>query len=195
MLPADPEDPEDELDLDDETTDDEAAADALLADMRRLTREVAAAVNAVDERSADAETAAERMHSRLAASLGDMVREVEHGDETDIRADADTEALVAEPSASSVAIAAGAATPEAEWQVPQSPPPHQTSPGGTGRGRFQAVAAQPAPHSVVKDISRLASKPLLPDGPTHAPARRGGTTRGAASGGRHGSGRGITGMR
>ena len=188
---ADEDDLLDELDSENGGDDE---ADRLLEEMRRLNRDVAAAVNSVEGKTLSFDDESDQMHTKLNAMALDIINDVKLGKSVE-----DTPCGTL---ASSSVSAEDPVLAEEMWQPPEMPempdPPASSSATATlpssparpaaGGGRFKAPQSQVEAKSVVSDISRLASKPLLADS---APMpRRPGGSRGLMSGSTMGRGRG-----
>ena len=170
----------DELDGEERDYASDAEADALLEDMKRLRSDVAAAMDTVDSRTDSADVAADKMHSRLTASVLDIINNVASGvdqpeeDPTETAsADAHDEQWEQRDQSLVDDAAAISLVGDEQWHPPERPVAADTAsssasgsapPSATGRGRFKVPAPQqPEARAVVNDISRLASKPLLDD--------------------------------
>ena len=187
---------DDDDDWDDGEEDGEALyddADALLEQMRQLRASVTEKLEAVGTKTADADIASATMHSKLQASILDLIGDVAAGRGPEVSSDT----LAAAASSSSAAAAfAQAAEAEATAAVEdpsamldlvglQQPPPQQPpsssqqapplppqqphapdkprAPAGAKASRFKSASQSFESKSLVSDISRLAAKPLLDD--------------------------------
>lgn len=179
----------DDLADEDMAPDDEA--DRLLEDMRRLNRDVAAAVNSIDGCTESASAASDKMHSRLTASVLDIISDVaagvsEHEKDSEAHASSDAISLPLEDRWQPVVAAVPESVPSPAATRGDTASAASNSPARpAGRFKMPPPQQQPEAKSVVSDISRLASKPLLDDSqplPSRRPGARGG--RGAGVGAR-----------
>mmetsp|Transcript_15675 Transcript_15675/g.31548 ORF Transcript_15675/g.31548 Transcript_15675/m.31548 type:complete len:214 (-) Transcript_15675:161-802(-) len=186
------------------------AADALLEDMKRLRAQISTAVQDVDGREKMAANAASMLHEKLNRTAADIISGVVSGD-------ADGNALVPTPSSPPLSVPKGAgdsgevaqwrpdaatvATAAASPSMPSVEAALPPVPKGSGK-RFALQQERQRPESgvgsVVGDISRLASKPLLANddgvGASRTVAgalRRPGLASGSHIAGRGGTGRGL----
>ena len=154
-------------------------ADRLLEDMRQLNRDVAAAVNVVERKTHSFDDESDQMHSKLNSMALNIICDIKMG------------RCVDEPPSRDLTAAIGLPTEEI-WQPPDLPAASLSAenqgPGSpmrraAGGGRFKAVQPpqpQAEAKSLVSDISRLASRPLLDDS-APMPRRPGGRGLGSAS--------------
>ena len=179
---------DDDDDWDDGEEDGEALyddADALLEQMRQLRASVTEKLEAVGTKTADADIASATMHSKLQASILDLIGDVAAGRGPEVSSDT----LAAAASSSSAAAAfAQAAEAEATAAVedpsamldlvglqqpppqqppsssqqapplpPQQPRARQAPRAGGPSGRFKSASQSFESKSLVSDISRLAA--------------------------------------
>ena len=152
-----------------DATEADLEADRLLEEMRKLNRDVASAVDGVGGATEVADTADDKMHSRLDKMVVGIIHDVVNGVDPN---------EPEEPSPAASASAADDSLQEENWQVPEMPVESSltaaSTMSGTGRGgRFHSSSVMPAAEtrSVVSSISSLASKPLLPNDPIGKPGR------------------------
>lgn len=166
----------------------DAAADALLADLKRLRADLADSVSGVDGREAAAEAAAENMHASLYRSLAGVVSDVARGRPAD-EPEPDKPAAPPPPTQpewsflppeAAVPIGAGAssgaaasACAPAEASADEPPASSASAKAQARSGRFKAPPTDREAKVLVSDISRLASKPLLSDELPPMPRARG----------------------
>ena len=192
-------DSDDLLDEGNSQDDSDGEADRLLEEMRQLNRDVAAAVDSVEGKTLSFNDESDDLHSKLNSKALDIINDVKLGRDPD----------EPPPSDPTVAPALDDYGPPGEemWQPPEMPEtpaplfsasaaassaaaehPDSLARRPAGGGRFKA-AQPPQPQveakSLVSDISKLASRPLLDD-IAPMPRRPGG--RGLASGSTMGRG-------
>ena len=149
-----------------DATEADLEADRLLEEMRKLNRDVASAVDGVGGATEVADTADDKMHSRLDKMVVGIIHDVVNGVDPN---------EPEEPSPAASASAADDSLQEENWQVPEMPVESSltaaSTMSGTGRGGRFSVMQAAETRSVVSSISHLASKPLLPNDPIGKPGR------------------------
>ena len=152
-----------------DATEADLEADRLLEEMRKLNRDVASAVDGVGGATEVADTADDKMHSRLDKMVVGIIHDVVNG--------VDPNEAPEEPPPAASASAADDSLQEENWQVPEMPVESSltaaSTMSGTGRGgRFHSSSVMPAAEtrSVVSSISSP-PKPLLPNDPIGKPGR------------------------
>jgi hypothetical protein len=200
---------------DDEESDD-GDADALLEDMRKLTAQLASAVEEIDSRELSANVEAQAMHDRLSQKAKSIMSSVVAGEsEEDVSPDAsygppmpnetEVEPHVSTNSSGAELDGAQAANGLASARNVGAAEPGRADSGvGHVVSDISRLASKPlldpgradsGVGHVVRDISRLASRPLLPDiqGPPHGvrPRKVGGLASTSQLGGAARPGRGV----
>ena len=175
-----------------ESEEDEAEAlfddaDSLLESMKRLRAQVLETVDTLPGKTQEYDSASKEMHSKLKTSVLDIFADVAAGRGPEVSSEALASSAVRAGGASSSAAAEGEADlsldgpaveqrggdddggdllsePHALLEIAATQQPQQPAPSRKGTSsRFRSASLDFESKSVVGDISRLASKPLLGD--------------------------------
>ena len=178
----------DDSESESEQSDDAyAQADALLEEMRRFNKEASSSISSIDKSEAHSAAAAAQMHERLNKTAMSIIQDVVSGAEP---GSPEKPSPVGDESEPSENVEKPNAIGESEREQNWSPRLSSTSSVTAAPSRSRFTPRDPKSEegvaSAVSDISRLASKPLIPGEPMLGSSRVGGLAPLAGRGGGRG---------